>query len=106
MSIDHLSEGIVHAAVESQAYPRPLPKGKGVCFRGGHVDAGAEGGAAVGRGAYAALDIERGHAASHVGHVDPKDGLALAIVERHIVEGHVDAGVVGTTNTEIGVTNA
>ena len=52
------------------------------------------------------MDIERGHAASHVGHIDPEDGLALAIVERHIVEGHVDAGVVGTTDAEIGVTNA
>ena len=115
MGIDHLAEGIVHAAVEGDGSGatvvcalRRLSAFGGLSrlCRGGHGAAGAEGGAAVGGGAYAAMDIERGHAAGHVGHIDPKDGLALAIVERHIVEGHVDAGVVGASDAEIGVTDA
>ena len=70
---------------------------------GGHVDAGSEGCATVGGSSHAALDIQRGHTAGHIGHIDPKDSLTLAIVERDIIERHIDTRVVGTTDAEIGV---
>ena len=71
-----------------------------------HINARTKRCATVGGGAYTALDIERGHAAGHVGHIDPENSLTLAIVKRDIIERHIDARVVGTTDTEIGVTNA
>ena len=68
-----------------------------------HINARTKRGATVGGGAYTALDIERGHAAGHIGHINPKDSLTLAVVERDIIERHIDARVVGTTDAEIGV---
>ena len=112
MGIHHLAESVVHTAVEGDGSGatvvcalRRLSAFGGLSrlCRGGHVDAGSKGCATVGGGAYAALDIERGHAAGHIGHIDPKDSLTLAIVERDIIECHIDTRVVGTTDAEIGV---
>ena len=110
MRIHHFAKGIVHTAVEGYAYPRTLrgrefspSKGEieGVCL---HINTRTERSATIGRSADTALHIQRGHTARHIGHVHPEDGLALAIVERHIVERHIDTRVVRTTNTKIGIT--
>ena len=102
MRTNHLAESIVHTAVERQ-FITTLISALYSLISTLHIDAGAEGGAAVGRGAYATLHINGGHAASHISHIHPKDCLALAIVEWHIVECHVDTRVVCAANTEIGI---
>ena len=105
MGIHHLAESVVHTAVEGEGIManRILGSRFPTLVTRLHINARTKRCATVGGGAYATLDIERGHAASHVGHIDPKDGLALAIVERDIIECHIDTRVVGTTDAEIGV---
>ena len=105
MGIDHLAEIVVHTAVKGEGVManRILGSRFPTLVTRLHINTRTKRCATVGGGAYTALDIERGHAAGHIGHIDPKDGLTLAIVERDIIERHVDTGVIGTTDAEIGV---
>ena len=105
MGIHHLAESVVHTAVEGEGIManRILGSRFPTLVTRLHINARTKRCATVGGGAYTALDIERGHAAGHIGHIDPKDSLTLAIVERDIIERHVDTGVIGTTDAEIGV---
>ena len=112
MRTNHLAESIVHTAVEGDGSRATVVcalrrlsafGGFSRLCRGGHVDAGAERSTAVGRGAYATLHINGGHAASHVSHIDPENGLTFTVVEWHIIERHVDTGVIRTADAEIGI---
>ena len=94
----HLTEGVVHTPVECQ---REVVRRVGVpCV---HVQRRTERGTTVGRGAHAALHINARHGCRHIRHVHPENGLALLVVERHIVHRHIDTGVVRTAHAEIGV---
>ena len=57
VSINHLTEGVVHTTIKRQFITALIPTLYSLISTL-HIDAGAEGGATVGRGAYAALDIE------------------------------------------------
>ena len=98
MSRSHFAEGVVHTAVETQRVVA-----NGVIIAGVHVQACAERGGTIGGCTYTALHINARHRGSHIRHVDPENGLALLVIERYVVDSHVDTCVVGTAHAEIGV---
>ncbi len=100
MCADHLAEGVVHTSVE-----RYIDMAVGV-LTGLHVKAGAERRHAVGGGAHAALHINRTDGRCEVGHIYPEHRLTLRVIERHVVDGHVDARVIRAADAEVGVTHA
>ena len=105
IGFDHLAEGVVHASVEIQFGSYRT----GVCalrHRGikcPEIDRCTETASSVGAGAYPALHLQGTDSACHIGEVDPEDRLALRIIERHFVDGHVDACLVGSAHMEIRV---
>ena len=68
---------------------------------GAEGDRAAEGAVAVGRGAHAALDLDAAHQGAVGVHIGPEDRLVLRGVERHAVEGDVDAGAARAADAHI-----
>ena len=73
---------------------------------GGHVDAGTEGGCAVGGGADTALELDVVDGGNKVGGVYPVEGVGFGIVEGDAVVGHVDAFAHRAAHTNAGVADA
>ena len=68
---------------------------------GAQGDGAAEGAVAVGRSAHAALDLHAAHQGAVGVHVGPEDRLVFRGVERHAVQGDVDAGAAGAADAHI-----
>ncbi len=94
----HLTEGVVHTAVERQRIVA-----HGVVVACLHIERCAKRSRTIGRCTHAALHIDARHRGRHIGHVHPKHRLALLVVERDIVHRHVDTRVVRTPHTKVGV---
>ena len=63
------------------------------------VEAGTKGCRTVSRGPYAPLNLDVFHRGGKVRHVDPKDPMRLCVVEWNAVDGGIDAGLVGSSDT-------
>ena len=69
-----------------------------------HIQSRAESGSA-GTRSYTALYVNLRNGRGHVGHVDPKNGLTLLVVQLHLIHRHIDACVIRAAHAEIGVTD-
>ncbi len=94
----HLAERIVHTAVETQRIVA-----HSVIITRLHIEACTKRSRTVGGRTHTALHVNARHRGCHIRHIHPEDGLALLVVERHIVHGHIDTRMVSTAYTEIGV---
>ena len=68
---------------------------------GAEGDRAAEGAVTVGGGADTALDLDASEEGGVGVHVGPEDGLVFRRIERHAVEGDVDAGSAGTADAQV-----
>ena len=97
MRVNHLTEGVVHAAIERQGQTAHAVQHVRL-----HVQARAERRTA-GTRSHAALHIDLRDRRTHIRHVHPEHRLALLVVKRHFVHRHVDTRVVCAAYPEIGV---
>ena len=94
--------GGVERAVRHRRTPRKLRRDR--CRS--HIERGSEGSRTCGRGAHAALQLQRTDRRHQIGRIVPIDRVGLGIVHRHAIERHIDARGVATTHAERGRTNA
>ena len=97
----HLSESIIHTAIETDS---EMIRGVKTVIVGTHVD-GTSKRRAIGGSAHAALNVHRGERSGQVGHIHPEHGLRLLVIHRHVIHGHGNTRMVCTTQTEITVTH-
>ena len=83
---------------ESAGEFRRGDEGRGL---GAEGDRAAECAVAVGGGTDAALDLDTPEERGVGVHISPEDGLVFRRIERHTVEGDVDAGAAGTADAHV-----
>ena len=84
-----------------QAYARAVRFAVGF-----EVNAGSKGRGSVGAAAQPALDLDGAERRGQIGHVDPEQTMGFGVVNRNTVERHIDAGHIGTADSQIGIANA
>ena len=84
-----------------QAYSRAVRFAVGF-----EVNAGSKGRGSVGATAQPALDLDGAERRGQIGHVDPEQTMGFGVVDRNPVERYIDAGHIGTADSQIGIADA